>query len=51
MSLSKKCEKLLRESRAARQDWLTSAILQKLSPQEQQKVSAALELLGRLTDD
>ena len=51
MSLSKKCEKLLRESRAARQDWLTTAILQKLSTQEQQKLSAALELLSRLTED
>ena len=51
MSLSKKCEKLLRESRAARQDWLTTAILQKLSAQEQQKLSAALELLNRLAED
>jgi DNA-binding MarR family transcriptional regulator len=51
MSLSNKCEKLLRESRAARQDWLTTAILQKLSAQEQQKLSAALELLRRLTED
>jgi DNA-binding MarR family transcriptional regulator len=51
MSLSGKCEKLLRESRAARQDWLTTTILQKLSTQEQHKLSAALELLGRLTED
>jgi DNA-binding MarR family transcriptional regulator len=51
MSLSKKCEKLLRESRAARQDWLTTEILQKLSAKEQQKLSAALELLSRLTED
>ncbi len=51
MSLSKKCEKLLRESRAARQDWLTTTILEKLSAQEQQKLSAALELLSRLTED
>jgi DNA-binding MarR family transcriptional regulator len=51
MSLSNKCEKLLRESRAARQDWLTTAILQKLSVQEQRKLSAALELLSRLTED
>ncbi len=50
MSLSKKCEKLLREGRAARQDWLTMTILQKLSAQEQQKLSAALELLSRLTE-
>ena len=51
MSLSKKCEKRLRESRAARQDWLTSTILQKLSAQEQQQLSAALELLSRLAED
>jgi DNA-binding MarR family transcriptional regulator len=51
MSLSSKCEKLLRESRAARQDWLTTAILQKLSVQEQQQLSTTLELLSRLTED
>jgi DNA-binding MarR family transcriptional regulator len=51
MSLSKKCEKLLREGRAARQDWLTAIILQKLSALEQQQLSTTLELLGRLTDD
>jgi DNA-binding MarR family transcriptional regulator len=51
MSLSSKCEKWLREGRAARQDWLTTTILEKLSAQEQQKLSAALELLSRLTED
>jgi len=51
MSLSKKCEKLLREGRAARQDWLTATILQKLSPQEQQQLATTLELLSRLTED
>ena len=51
MSLSNKCEKLLREGRAARQDWLTTAILQKLSAQEQQQLSTALELLNRLAED
>jgi DNA-binding MarR family transcriptional regulator len=51
MSLSKKCERFLRESRAARQDWLTAAILQKLSSNEQQKLSAALKLLSRITED
>jgi DNA-binding MarR family transcriptional regulator len=50
MSLSKKCEKLLREGRAARQDWLTAIILQKLSAQEQRKLSTTLELLSRLTE-
>jgi DNA-binding MarR family transcriptional regulator len=51
MSLSRKCEKLLKKGRAARQDWLTAIILQKLSAREQQKLSAALELLSRLTED
>ena len=51
MSLSSKCEKWLREGRAARQDWLTAVILQKLSAQEQQQLSATLELLSRLTED
>jgi DNA-binding MarR family transcriptional regulator len=51
MSLSKKCERLLRESSAARQDWLTAAILQKLSTQEQQQLSTTLELLNRLAED
>jgi DNA-binding MarR family transcriptional regulator len=51
MSLSRKCEKLLQEGRAARQDWLTTTILQKLSAQEQQQLSSTLELLSRLTED
>jgi DNA-binding MarR family transcriptional regulator len=51
MSLSNKCQKLLREGRAARQDWLTTTILEKLSAQEQQQLSQTLELLSRLTED
>jgi DNA-binding MarR family transcriptional regulator len=51
MSLSSKCEKLLPESRVARQDWLTAIILQKLSTQEQKQLSTTLELLSRLTED
>ena len=51
MSLSKKCEKRLRKVRAARQDWLTAIILQKLSAQEQRELSTTLELLSRLTGD
>ncbi len=51
MSLSKKCAKLLQESRAARQDWLTATIVQKLSAREQQQLSTALQLLSRLTDE
>jgi len=51
MSLSPKCVKWLRESRAARQDWLTATISQKLSVHEQEKLQAALKLLARLVED
>jgi DNA-binding MarR family transcriptional regulator len=51
MSLSRKCEKRLKEGRAARQDWLTTTILEKLSAQEQQQLSTTLDLLSRLTED
>jgi DNA-binding MarR family transcriptional regulator len=51
MSLSRKCQKLLREGRAARQDWLTTTIQKKLSPQEQEKLAAAVSLLARLIED
>jgi len=51
MSLSRKCQKLLRDGRAARQDWLTTTIQQKFSAQEQEKLAAAVELLARLIED
>jgi DNA-binding MarR family transcriptional regulator len=51
MSLSRKCEKLLKDGRAARQDWLTTTILHKLSVQEQRRLSTALQLLSRLAED
>jgi DNA-binding MarR family transcriptional regulator len=51
MSLSNKCEKWLRDGRAARQDWLTTTILQKLSAQEQRQLFTTLKLLCRLTED
>jgi DNA-binding MarR family transcriptional regulator len=51
MSLTPKCLKLLQEGRAARQDWLTTAISQKLSAHEQEKLQSALELLARLVED
>jgi len=51
ISLTRKCLKLLQEGRAARQDWLTTTISQKLSAHEQQKLRAALELLARLVED
>jgi DNA-binding MarR family transcriptional regulator len=51
MSLTPKCLKWLQEGRAARQDWLTTRIAQKLSAQEQKKLQAAIELLTRLVED
>ena len=51
MSLSPKCIRTLQEGRAARQDWLTKTISQKLSAGEQQKLQAALELLRRLLEE
>jgi len=51
MSLTPKCLKRLQEGRAARQDWLTTTISQKLSAHEQVKLQTALELLTRLVED
>ena len=51
MSLTAKCLKRLQEGRAARQDWLTTTISQKLSAHEQEKLQAAIELLTRLVED
>ena len=51
MSLTPKCVKWLQEGRAARQDWLTRTISQKLSAHEQEKLQAALELLTRLVEE
>jgi DNA-binding MarR family transcriptional regulator len=51
ISLSRKCEKRLQHVRAARQDWLTAIIAQKLSAQQQQQLSKTLELLNQLTED
>jgi DNA-binding MarR family transcriptional regulator len=51
MSLTKDCKKWIEDGRAARQDWLARAIQQKLSPQEQKKVSSAIHLLARIVED
>jgi DNA-binding MarR family transcriptional regulator len=51
LSLTPKCRKSIEEGRAARQDWLTRTIAQKLSAQEQEKLQRALELLARLVED
>jgi len=51
MSLSRKCQKLLTDGRAARQDWLTTMIHRKLSDREQDKLAAAVDLLASLIED
>ena len=51
MCLTPKCLKFLEEGRAARQDWLTRKISQKLSAGEQEQLQAALGLLMRLVED
>jgi DNA-binding MarR family transcriptional regulator len=51
ISLSRKCRKLLRDGRAARQDWLTAIIQKKLSTQEQERLAFAVNLLARLIED
>jgi DNA-binding MarR family transcriptional regulator len=51
ISLTPKCLKWLQQGRAARQDWLTTTISQKLSAHQQQKLQAAIELLARLVED
>jgi DNA-binding MarR family transcriptional regulator len=51
MSLTPKCLKLFKEGRAARQDWLTATIAQKLSVHEQENLRVALELLTRVVEE
>jgi DNA-binding MarR family transcriptional regulator len=51
MSLTPKCLKWIQESRAAKQDWLTATISQKLSVHEQKTLRSALALLARLVED
>jgi DNA-binding MarR family transcriptional regulator len=51
MSVSRKCQKALKEGRAAKQDWLTTTIKERLSVQDQEKLAAVLELLARLVED
>jgi len=51
MSLSRKCQKLLRDGRAARQDWLATTIQKKLSSEEQERLASAVYLLARLIEE
>ncbi len=51
LSLTEACRAWVEEARAARQDWLTRTLQARLSPQEQDEVANAIELLKRLVDD
>jgi DNA-binding MarR family transcriptional regulator len=50
-SLTDACRRWVEEGRAVRQDWLTRTIQAKLSPQEQNQLTAAVELLKRVVND
>ena len=50
LSLTDACRELIRAKRAAKEDWLLSAIHTKLSSEEQGQLAVALELLKRLAD-
>ena len=51
LSLTDACRTWVEEGRAARQDWLTRTLQARLSPEEQDKLAGAVELLERLVDD
>jgi DNA-binding MarR family transcriptional regulator len=51
LSLTDTCRNWISEGRAARQDWLFRTIQARLSPEEQQQLTTAVELLKRLVDE
>ncbi|WP_157220902.1 MarR family winged helix-turn-helix transcriptional regulator [Flavisphingomonas formosensis] len=51
LSLTEECRRWIAEGRAVRQDWLSRIIDARLSPQEQEQLSAVLPLLHRLASD
>jgi DNA-binding MarR family transcriptional regulator len=51
LSLTETCRTWFQEGRAARQDWLARKIQAHLSSQEQEDLTAAVEMLKRLVDD
>ncbi|HUC66521.1 MAG TPA: MarR family transcriptional regulator [Stellaceae bacterium] len=51
LSLTDACRTWVQEGRAARQDWLSRTIAARLTPEEQDHLAAAVELLARLIDD
>lgn len=51
LSLTDACRRWVEHGRAARQDWLTRTIQARLSPQEQNQLTAAIQLLKRVVND
>lgn len=51
VSLTDSCRERISAGRAAKQDFLSRIIAARLSPQEQDELTAAVRLLKRLTDD
>jgi|SRR5579863_6712916 DNA-binding MarR family transcriptional regulator len=51
LSLTDACRKWVADGRAARQDWLTRNLQAHLSPEEQDRLAEAVELLKRLAAD
>ena len=50
LSLTPACRKWLKQTRAARQDWLHHRIEAELAPREQQQLAQAIALLQRLAE-
>ena|SRR5206468_3918050 len=50
VDLTPSFRKTLKETRAAKEDWLVRALQAQLSPQEQRELAAAMKLLQRLAD-
>lgn len=50
LALTPSCRKWIRQTRAAKQDWLSHAIESELSAREQQELARALALLQRVVD-
>ena len=51
LSLTDMCRAWIAQNRAARQDWLSRTIETRLSPDEQDRIAAAMALLRRLVGD
>jgi DNA-binding MarR family transcriptional regulator len=51
LSITDACRKWIQEGRAARRDWLSRTLQERLSPQQRDELAAAVELLSRLVDD